>query len=165
MDKLIKDKLKLADLRSPNAVESKDYSNIFRQSRARTRGRARGRALVSKMKKREVLDNIINVLDEAIENLDEPKKDKPKKGEPWDPSGPGERFAIAVKEEKIKNMYDNIDYLNNKLKNNNLKIAEYKKISDETDQIKKKKTKKEQELYEAKKKLEKRIRTDQARSF
>ena len=34
-------------------------------------------------------------------------------------------------------MYDNIGYLNNKLKNNNLTLAEYKKISDDIDQIKK----------------------------
>ena len=61
-------------------------------------------------------------------------------------------------------MYDNIDYLNNKLKDNNLTPSEYKKISDDIDQIKKN-PKKEQELHEAKKDLEKRIRTDQARSF
>ena len=62
-------------------------------------------------------------------------------------------------------MYDNIDYLNNKLKDDNLTLAEYKKISEDIDQIKKYILKKEQELYEAKKDLEKRVRTDQARSF
>ena len=34
-------------------------------------------------------------------------------------------------------MYNNVNYLNNKLKDNNLTLAEYKKISDDIDQIKK----------------------------
>ena len=34
-------------------------------------------------------------------------------------------------------MYDNIDYLNNKFKDTNLNFDEYKKISDDIDQIKK----------------------------
>ena len=50
----------------------------------------------------------------------------------------GDRFAILVQEDEIKSMYYDIDCLKNKLKNNNLKVSEYKKISDEIDQIKKK---------------------------
>ena len=49
----------------------------------------------------------------------------------------GDRFAILVQEDEIKSMYYDIDCLKNKLKNNNLKVSEYKKISDEIDQIKK----------------------------
>ena len=50
-------------------------------------------------------------------------------------------------------------------KNNNLTLAEYKKICDNIDQLKKRIPKKEQELSELKKDKEKRIRTDQAKSF
>ena len=55
--------------------------------------------------------------------------------------------------------------LNYMLKDDNLTPAKYKKISDDIDQIKKYIPKKQQELYELKKDLEKRTRTDQARSF
>ena len=55
--------------------------------------------------------------------------------------------------------------MDDKLKNNNLRLAEYKKIIDNIDQLKKCIPKKEQELYELKKSVEKRIRTNQAKSF
>ena len=61
--------------------------------------------------------------------------------------------------------YNDINYLNNKLKNNNLTLAEYKKISNDTDQLKKSISKKEKELYELKKSAKKRTKTDQAKSF
>ena len=48
--------------------------------------------------------------------------------------GAGERFNILNKESEIKNMYYNVDYSDNKLKDNNLTLAEYKKISDDIDQ-------------------------------
>ena len=109
---------------------------------------------------------MIDSLDIAIEGLDKP--DPPGPPHPLGPPGPpspGEKFAILAREEETKNMYDNIGYLNNKLKDNNLTLAKYKKISDDIDQIKKYIAEKEQELYEVKKDLEKRIRTDQVRSF
>ena len=55
--------------------------------------------------------------------------------------------------------------LNYMLKNDNLTPAKYKTISDYIDQTRKNIPKKEQELYELKKDLERRTRTDQARSF
>ena len=80
-------------------------------------------------------------------------------------SGAGEKFVIHVKELEIKNAYNDINYLNNKLKNNNLTLAEYKKISNDTDQLKKSISKKEKELYELRKSAKKRTKTDQAKSF
>ena len=70
-------------------------------------------------------------------------------------SGAGEKFVIHVKELEIKNAYNDINYLNNKLKNNNLTLAEYKKISNDTDQLKKSISKKEKELYELRKSAKK----------
>ena len=74
-------------------------------------------------------------------------------------------FAIAAKEMEIKNIYDNINYLNDRLKNDNLKLDEHKKINDNIYKIKQGLPKKEQELYELKKSKGKKIRIDQAKSF
>ena len=52
-----------------------------------------------------------------------------------------------------------------KLNNNNLALVEYITIVDNIDQLKKSISKKEQELYELKKCVEERIRTNQAKSF
>ena len=143
LTELTKARLKLDNLKPAESIEPEDYSNIFRQSRARTRAPA------SKIKKSKILDNAIDSLDVAIEGLDKPGPPRPPR--PLGPPGVGERFAILFREDEIKNMYDNIDYLNNKLKDDNLTFAEYKKISDDIDQIKKYVLKKEQELYEASK--------------
>ena len=78
--------------------------------------------------------------------------------------GPGIDFAICTMELEIKNAYNNINILDDKLKNN-LKFAEYKKIIDNIDQLKKSIPKKEQELPELKKGAEKRVRANQAKSF
>ena len=51
--------------------------------------------------------------------------------------GAGERFDIHFEEMLLKNDYNNIKYLNDRLKDNNLTPVEYKKISDDIDQIKK----------------------------
>ena len=82
-------------------------------------------------------------------------------------TGPGarERFAILTKEYETENDCNNIKYLNKRLKDNSLNLAEYNKISDDIDKIKKNIPKKEQELHELKKDLEKSTRTDQAKSF
>ena len=66
---------------------------------------------------------------------------------------------------EIKNAYNDINILDDKLNKDNLTLAEYKKVSDNIDQLKKSIPKKEQELYELKKDKGKRIRTDQAKSF
>ena len=79
--------------------------------------------------------------------------------------GAGERFAILAKESEIEYDYNNINMLNDKLNNNDLNFAQYKKISDNIDQIRKNIPKKEQKLYELKKDLEKRTRTDQSKFF
>ena len=57
--------------------------------------------------------------------------------------------------------YDTIKRLNDKLKNNNLSFAESKKINDDIIENKKKILKRKQLIYDYKKVLEKRIRTDQ----
>ena len=57
--------------------------------------------------------------------------------------------------------YDNIRRLNNKLKDNNLSAAELKKINDDIVKNKNKIPERKQLIYDYKKVLEKRIRTDQ----
>ena len=70
-------------------------------------------------------------------------------------------FDKRVKEFEIENLNDNINNLNIKLKDKNLTFDEYKKINDSINNMKLAIIKKEQELYGS----EKRIRTDQAKSF
>ena len=101
----------------------------------------------------EELKNTSDILDKIIENY---KKKRP---------GAGELFSISTKEWDIKKVCDNIKYLEIKLKNNDFTLSEYKKISDDIDQLKKSIPKKEKELYELKKGISKRTRTDQAKSF
>ena len=62
-----------------------------------------------------------------------------------------------VKEYEIENINDTIKLHENKLKNNNLTLAEYRKISNDIDEMKQNLPKKEQELREAKRELEKKI--------
>ena len=57
--------------------------------------------------------------------------------------------------------YETIERLNDKLKNNNLSVAESKKINDDIIKNKNKILKRKQLIYDHKKVLEKRIRTDQ----
>ena len=159
MAELAKAKLKLGNLKSPEPIEPRDFSNISKSTR---------RVPASKIQKSKIIEN---VLDETITGLDKPfepsKPSKPSDQSKLSSPGAGERFAILVMEDEIKNMYDNVEYLNNKLKDNSLTLAEYKKISDDIDKIKKSILTKEQKLYESKRDLEKRTRTrtDQARSF
>ena len=112
-------------------IEPRDFSNMFASNRNQL-------SRTQKTKKSsKILDNAIDSLDSTIEKLNKPSKQ-------WDgPPGPGGRLAILVQEDEIKNIYDNIDYLNSKLKNNNLTLAEYKKIIDDIDQMKKNVPKKE----------------------
>ena len=72
---------------------------------------------------------------------------------------------INVEERLLKIDYDIIKRLNNKLKDNNLSVIESKKVTDDIVKRKEKVLEREQEIYELKKVLEKRIRTCQARSF
>ena len=148
LSELIRAKIIPVDTSKP-----KDYSSMFRSNRNRL-------SRTQKTKKSsKVLDNVLSNLDSTIKDIDDSSK----------PSGPGvsagERFAIGVKELDIENTYDNIKYLENKLKDNSLAISEYKKMSDDIDELKKNLLKKQQELYDDKQDLEKRIRTNQARSF
>ena len=71
--------------------------------------------------------------------------------------GAGERFAINTKELEIQNLYYIVNMLENKLENNNLPLAELKKISDDIKKIEMSIPKKEKELYEIKKDLEKKL--------
>ena len=57
--------------------------------------------------------------------------------------------------------YDIVKLLNNKLKDNNLSIAESKKINDDIIEKENKILKRKQTIYDYKKVLEKRIRTNQ----
>ena len=63
---------------------------------------------------------------------------------------PGIDFAMRTKELEIKNAYNNINILDDKLKNN-LKLAEYKKIINNIDQLKKVYQKKNQNYMSLKK--------------
>ena len=67
------------------------------------------------------------------------------------PYYPGDRFAIYVKEEEIKNDYDNIKYLENKLNDTSLSYDEYSKIYEDIRQARLNIPKKEQELDKLKK--------------
>ena len=71
------------------------------------------------------------------------------------------RDGINIEKMLLEIDYDIIKRLNNKLKGNNLSIAESKKIND--DIIEKKNTilKRKQTIYDYKKVLEKRMKTDQ----
>ena len=45
-------------------------------------------------------------------------------------------FAIQTKKLQIENLYENIELLNSKLKNNNLTLSEFKKTNNDIDQLK-----------------------------
>ena len=68
---------------------------------------------------------------------------------------PGVKTSIMVKEYEIENINDTIKLYENKLKNNNLTVAEYRKISNDIDEMKQSLPKNKQELREAKRELEK----------
>ena len=145
-------------LKQVEPLEPTYFSNMFRSNRNQL-------SRTQKTKKSsKIFDNIINSLDLTIKDSTIKDSDKPSK-----PSelgfGPGDRFAIRVKELDIENIYNDIKYLENKLKDNNLTVVEYKKTSDDIDQLRKSLLEKQQELYDDKQDLEKRIRTYQARSF
>ena len=144
---LTKSRLKQVEL-----SEQRDFSNMLRPN-------CNQLSRTQKTKKSsKILSNVINTLDSTIKNLNKPSK-------PSEPAfGPGDRFSIRVKEMDVENTYDNIKYLENKLKDNNLTISEYKKISDDINQLRIILLKKQMELEDHKKDLEKRIRTSQARS-
>ena len=59
---------------------------------------------------------------------------------------PSDRFAIYVKEEEIKNDYDSIKYLENKLNDTSLSYDEYSEIYEDIGQARLNMSKKEQEL-------------------
>ena len=69
--------------------------------------------------------------------------------------------GINVEKMLLATNYDTIERLNDKLKNNNLSVAESKKINDNIIANKNKILKRKQLIYDYKKVLEKRIRTDQ----
>ena len=103
-------------------------------------------------KSSKILDNVINVLNSAIEKSSE-----------WAyPSRhPGEKSNIIAKEYEKETINNNIKFYENKLKNNNLTLAEYRKISNDIDEMKQNLPKKEQELREANERLEKRYKNCQ----
>ena len=81
-------------------------------------------------KSSKIPDNVIDSLDSTIKDSDKPsKRSKPSE----QGLAPGDRFIICVKELDIENIYDNIKYLEIKLNNYNLTVAEYKKTSDDID--------------------------------
>ena len=71
------------------------------------------------------------------------------------------RDDINIDKMLLEINYDNIRRLNNKLKDNNLNLAELKKINDDIVKNKNKITKRKQTIYDYEKVLEKRIKTDQ----
>ena len=69
--------------------------------------------------------------------------------------------GINVEKMLLKIDYDIIKRLNNKLKDNNLSVAESKKINDNIVEKENKVLERKQMIYDYEKVLEKRIRTDQ----
>ena len=69
--------------------------------------------------------------------------------------------GINVEKMLLAINYDTIERLNDKLKNNNLSVTESKKVNDDIIENKKKILKRKQLIYDYKKVLEKKIRTDQ----
>ena len=69
--------------------------------------------------------------------------------------------GINVEKMLLAINYDTIERVNDKLKNNDLSVAESKKINDDIIKNKNKIPKRKQLIYDYKKVLEKRIRTDQ----
>ena len=71
------------------------------------------------------------------------------------------RYIINIEEMLLAIDYDVIKHLNNELKDNNSSVAESKKINDDIVEKKNKVLERKQKIYDFKKVLEKRIRTDQ----
>ena len=71
------------------------------------------------------------------------------------------RDGINIEKMLLEIDYDITKRLNNKLKDNNLSIAESKKVNDDIIEKEKKILERKQAIYDYKKVLEKRIRTDQ----
>ena len=71
------------------------------------------------------------------------------------------RDDINIEKMLLEINYDNIRRLNNKLKDNNLNLAELKKINDDIVKNKNKISKRKQTIYDYEKVLEKRIKTNQ----
>ena len=71
------------------------------------------------------------------------------------------RDGVNIEKLLLEIDYDIIKRLNNKLKDNNLSIAESKKINDDIIEKENKILKRKQMIYDYKKVLEKRIKTDQ----
>ena len=71
------------------------------------------------------------------------------------------RDGINIEKMLLEINYDNIRRLNNKLKDNNLSVAELKKINDDIVKNKNKTPERKQTIYDYEKVLEKRIKTDQ----
>ena len=102
------------------------------------------------------------VFDSTIEKSSKPSKPS----EPREQGlAPGDRAAVRLKELAVENIHDNIKFLENKLKDNNLAVSEYRKISDDINQLRISLLNEQMELEDDKNELERRIRTYQARSF
>ena len=71
------------------------------------------------------------------------------------------RYSINIDEMLLAIDYDVIKRLNDELKDNNLSVAESKKINDDIVEKNNKVLERKQKIYDFKKVLEKRIRTDQ----
>ena len=71
------------------------------------------------------------------------------------------RDGINIEKILLEINYDNIRCLNNKLKDNNLSVAELKKINNNIVKNKNKIPERKQMIYDYEKVLEKRIKTDQ----
>ena len=71
------------------------------------------------------------------------------------------RDGINIEKMLLEINYDNIRRLNNKLKDNNLNLAELKKINDDIVKNKNKISERKQTIYDYEKVLEKRNKTNQ----
>ena len=71
------------------------------------------------------------------------------------------RDGINIEKMLLEINYHNIRHLNNKLKDNNLSVAELKKTNDDIVKNKNKISERKQTIYDYEKVLEKRIKTDQ----
>ena len=124
LDKLL-DEITKSRLKKLEPIEPKGYSSMFRSN-------------CNQLSRTQKTKKSSKVLDNITDDLNKPSEPSKQRDSPPPASVPGDRFDILVREDEIKNIYDNIKFFENKVKNNNLTLAEYRKISNDIDQMKKK---------------------------
>ena len=98
--------------------------------------------------KTKILDNVTDDLNK--QSKPSKQRDSPSTA-PAPAPVPGDRFDILVREDEIKNIYNNFKFYENKSKHNNLTLAEYRKINNDIDQMKQNLPKKSKNYVRVKK--------------